>query len=208
MNDARAMPSPDPDPAPWPALPGHPTRGKRSKLEDSYADALTAAGLTWTYEPRSFTDPTGHYLPDFRIDYPGEPPCYVELKPNAVLHERAHALYELARLTRIWATQPDARLVLRGWHRRDGRATRQITGLPHPGVHTPSWWLLRDGLHLDGGGVGAYHGDTGAARACPQCRQQLGPGDALRLIPPPDERPGNRLDAVLDRLTHKYTYGR
>lgn len=43
----------------------------RSRLEARWAVFFDALGLKWEYEPEGFELPSGRYLPDFRVLYPG-----------------------------------------------------------------------------------------------------------------------------------------
>lgn len=43
----------------------------RSRLEARWAVFFDALGLKWEYEPEGFELPSGRYLPDFKVLYPG-----------------------------------------------------------------------------------------------------------------------------------------
>jgi hypothetical protein len=43
----------------------------RSRLEARWAVFFDALGLKWEYEPEGFELPSGRYLPDFKVTYPG-----------------------------------------------------------------------------------------------------------------------------------------
>ena len=46
----------------------------RSRLEARWAVFFTDLGLKWEYEPEGFQLPSGWYLPDFKVQYPGRDP--------------------------------------------------------------------------------------------------------------------------------------
>lgn len=83
----------------------------RSTLEARYAAWLDTCGASWEYEPRRYATDWGDYLPDFRlngIDFAGIPrTAYVELKPTA-----AHAAAARHQIKAIWASEPDAFLII------------------------------------------------------------------------------------------------
>lgn len=83
----------------------------RSRLEARYAAWLDKAGATWTYEPCAFADGASQYLPDFRVDhvqlFARDHTVYVEVKPTA-----EQALDAIDGMTPIWASEPDAILVV------------------------------------------------------------------------------------------------
>jgi hypothetical protein len=79
----------------------------RSRLEARFAAYLDSVGCVWTYEPRAFGDETGQYLPDFRLDIPGQHPAYIEVKPTMDM-----ALSSLGRMQIIWSSEPAAPLMV------------------------------------------------------------------------------------------------
>ncbi|MBV8487883.1 MAG: hypothetical protein JO161_06355 [Planctomycetaceae bacterium] len=104
--------------------PGRPTSYKgilmRSRIEARFAGWLDRNRFDWEYEPLAFADEWGDYLPDFRVD--GIPaalgldntsaacptsPAYVEVKPPGFAVDAV-----APDMRRIWASQPDAHLLV------------------------------------------------------------------------------------------------
>lgn len=91
-------------------IPARPTiyRGIRMR---SRLEALWAAELDlvypgrWQYEPICFADGFGQYLPDFGLDM--GTPVYIEVKPPGI-----DPAGQLARMSPIWASEPEAELWL------------------------------------------------------------------------------------------------
>ena len=54
----------------------------RSRLEAHYAQHLDAFGLSWKYEPGTFADQSGQYLPDFLVTDSSGNRVFVEVKPT------------------------------------------------------------------------------------------------------------------------------
>lgn len=83
----------------------------RSRLEARYASWLDQAGATWKYEPCAFADGADQYLPDFRVDhvqmFKRDHTVYVEVKPTV-----EQAIDAIPRMAIIWASEPDALLVV------------------------------------------------------------------------------------------------
>jgi hypothetical protein len=104
------------------AIPARPTRYRgvamRSRLEATVAEWLDAHQIAWQYEPSCYAD-VGQYLPDFRIPAAGghfaagglPRPLYVEVKPLRTDWDWAEQIgVVLARMERIWASEPHAAL--------------------------------------------------------------------------------------------------
>jgi hypothetical protein len=89
----------------------------RSRLEAGFAAWLDRHQMKWKYEPRAYASPAGQYLPDFQIDRVpvlGQPPqtVYVEVKPASVEVPVVVDHPLVARLAIIWASEPDAVLIV------------------------------------------------------------------------------------------------
>jgi hypothetical protein len=91
----------------------------RSRLEATVAEWLDAQGLAWSYEGNAYGAPGGQYLPDFRIpkvtleSTPVE--LFVEVKPPQIEDaEPGFIGRTLTGMEGIWASVPDARLMLIG----------------------------------------------------------------------------------------------
>lgn len=89
----------------------------RSRLEATYAAFLDRSEDPWVYEPCCFASEAGQYLPDFRIDDlrpgTGEPSrWYIEVKPAYLLAYPDKVEAVQRRMEIVWASEPDAGLLL------------------------------------------------------------------------------------------------
>lgn len=86
----------------------------RSRLEAWWAARLDRAGLTWVYEPCAFAAGSEQYLPDFRWDEPrpGGRTKHVYLELKGRVGSLAELNRFLARMEVVWASEPEATLIL------------------------------------------------------------------------------------------------
>lgn len=82
----------------------------RSRLEARYAAILDHFELPWVYEPRAYASERGQYLPDFEVlpvPEAGLPSLFIEVRPTL-----DRALLALTQMPIIWASEPDADLLI------------------------------------------------------------------------------------------------
>lgn len=140
----------------WPARPTL-YRGirMRSRTEARVAAWLDFYHVDWVYEPECFADETGQYLPDFRIDEPGCPPDYLEVKGVAPDLGAIQRQMEI-----VWSSVPDCHLTLMIVDQPTWRACQQgcLDSRCRPSIGSGQWkqtgkvhrvwsdnsWLSRD----------------------------------------------------------------
>lgn len=90
----------------------------RSRLEARWAVLFDTLGWSWEFEPRSFSLPSGGYLPDFWVTAGRRAPVWFEVKPST--DEREDMRWpELAAMT------GDVLIVARGMHRTGDHCSSQ-----------------------------------------------------------------------------------
>jgi hypothetical protein len=131
----------------------------RSRLEALAAPYLDRYEFAWQYEPICFGGMGGQYLPDFRVLRSEKANVYLEVKPKPEKLEIT-ARQQMQRMSVIWESEPDARLIIVLVTGYPDPHFLPLTGDPETGVFRwnldelyeaiqGSWWL--SDMNEDGG---------------------------------------------------------